>query len=103
MTDSRRTNPRPLPYTHFLALSELEGGKLDLNSEDTLAYWITVLHRENAEAEFGTNSDPIAEAPRPMVLGKGKDREAFTEVDLLMNDPRHLLDETWTGYAANCC
>jgi|SRR5271170_1430779 len=96
MTDSRRTNPNPALYTHFVALLELEDGVLSLNSEEALAFWITVLQRFAAEVEFGTNSDPIEEAPRFMVLGKSGDNELFTEVDLLKDDPRSILDETWS-------
>jgi len=69
---------------------------MSLSSEEALAYWVTVLQRSAAEEEFGTNSDPVAEAPRLMALGKEGSEQVFTEVLLLKDDPRKILDETWS-------
>lgn len=93
MSAERRTNPNPPLYRHLLKRLQENGGVLLLNSEEALAYWITVLQRHAAECEFGTNSDPVAEAPRLTVGGR---RKVFTDVDLLRDNPRHLLEENWS-------
>ena len=88
MEDERRTEPHPPLYAQLLRRLDEEGGVLPLNSEEALAYWVTVLQRHAAECQFGTNSDPVNQGPRLIVLG-------FSEVDLLRDDPRNILDETW--------
>ncbi len=96
MEPERHTNPNPPLYFHLLALLEENGGALSLNSEEALAYWITVLQRHASESEFGTNSDPITEAPKLMVGDVSETPEVLMEVDLLKYDPRNLLDESWS-------
>ena len=102
--ETRLTNPNPPLYKIFLKLLkqskthpiEAVRGRIPMNSEEALAYWVTILQQDAAESEFGTNSDPVGEAPRLMVLGKGRSKQAFTEVDLLKDDPQKILNETWS-------
>jgi hypothetical protein len=86
----------PRLYSEFLARLKENGGSLTINSEEALSYWISVLQRVVAEAEFGTNSDPLQEAPKLMVRGMDGDDELFTEVILTEDDPGNILDETWS-------
>jgi hypothetical protein len=87
----RLTNPNPPLYRHLQKRLHENGGVLPLNSEEVLAYWITVLQRTAAEFEFGTNSDPIEEAPKLMVVGRGKH---LRKLDCLKDDPRKIMDES---------
>jgi hypothetical protein len=68
---------------------------LPLNSEEALAYWVTVLQRDAAEGEFGTNSDPIEEAPALMAL---KNHKRLARVDLLKDNPQNIMNERWTQF-----
>jgi hypothetical protein len=85
----RRTNLNPSLYLQIRARLKEQDGVLPLNSEEALAYWVTVLQRHAAECEFGTNSEPLLDAPQLIVLG-------FSKVDFLTDDPRNILDETWS-------
>jgi len=96
MEADRITDPNPPLYAELLSRLNENYGVLPLNSEDALAFWITVLQRVVAECEFGTNSDPITDAPQLMVLGVPESPNTLTEVDLLKDDPRNILDETWS-------
>jgi hypothetical protein len=93
--ETRRSSTHQPLYAH-LTRRVTEGGEpLPLNSEEALAYWITVLQRSAAESEFGTNSDPISEAPRLMAV---KGQGGLVEVDLLKDDPQEALNETWSYF-----
>src|SRR5271165_5356333 len=96
MEPHRRTNPDPALYLHLLRRLQENVGVLALNSEEALAYWITVLQRHAAESEFGTNSDPIEEAPKLMVGRMSEKQRFLREIDLLKDDPRKIMDETWS-------
>jgi hypothetical protein len=67
MKPERYTNPSPQLYAELVDRLNENGGILGLNSEDALAFWVTVLQRVAAEVEFGTNSNSIAEAPKLMI------------------------------------
>jgi len=68
---------------------------LPLTSEEVLAYWVTVLQRDAAESEFGTNADPVEEAPALMAL---KNHKRLARVDLLKDDPQKIMNESWTQF-----
>lgn len=68
---------------------------LPINSEEALAFWIVVLQCLAAECEFGTNSDPIDEAPALVAL---RNHKQFARVDVLADDPQNILNETWTQF-----
>ncbi len=96
MLEDRMTEPNPPLYREYMRLLEQYAGVLGMNPEEALAYWVTVLQRLAAEVEYGTNADPVAEAPRLFVLGKkGKENE-YSEVDFYKDDPSKILDETWS-------
>lgn len=86
--EPRLGQPKAEPGAPGTRLEE-EDGVLPLNSEEASAYWVTVLQRHAAECEFDTNSSPLGEVPKLVVLG-------FSEVDFLSDDPRNILDETWS-------
>lgn len=94
--EAYKTNPAPPLYGEFLARLKENGGHLALNSEEALAYWVVVLQRVVAEAEFGTNSEPLEDAPKLMVLGMDDNHEVFTEVVLTEHDPQNILNESWS-------
>lgn len=93
MPDRRTSVHQPL---YIILVKRLrEKGVLSINSEEALAFWVTVLQRLAAEYEFGTNSDPIEEAPDLMALGS---RKQFARIDLLKDDPQNIMNETWTHF-----
>jgi hypothetical protein len=77
-----------------LRLRESEG-RIPINDQEALAFWVTVLQRLAAECEFGTNSDPIEDAPALMAL---RDHERFAKIDLLKDDPQNIMNERWTVF-----
>ena len=96
MKCERMTNPNPKLYRKLLDRSKRSGGAIGLSSEEALAYWVAVLQRHAAESEFGTNSNPVSEAPRLMALGMSKSRKVFVQVNLFKDDPTKILDEKWS-------
>lgn len=88
------TNP-PL-YAKFVAILDQRSGLTGINSEEALAYWITVLQRHAAECEFGTNADAIATAPKLFALRRPGHEDSYAEVDFLKDDPQNILDESWS-------
>ncbi len=67
-----------------------------MNSEEALAYWITVLQQHAAECEFGTNTDPAYSAPRLFVYGMKGYKGMYAEVDFFKDDPSKILAEEWS-------
>ena len=96
MTEPRRTEPHPPLFANMFQLLRDSPGAIRLDSEEALAYWVTVLQQHAAECEFGTNADPISEAPRLFVLGMERSEKMFNEVDFLKDDPSKILEEEWS-------
>jgi len=94
MVERHTSADQPLYDTLLSHLRESKG-RIPINGEEALAFWITVLQRLAAECEFGTNSDPIEEAPALMAL---RGRERFAKIDLLKDDPQNVMNETWTAF-----